>query len=204
MPYFVSSLLFLSILFAPLFCYPDPVVSDAHLRVRKNGVIYYFFSNCAVKNTESLIKQNPTTFLKRMPRRKAKSQELHSFIHEASSQYGVPPSLIKAVIRVESNFNPDATSPKGAQGLMQLMPETAADLQVTNPYDVRENILAGTRYLFMLLEKFNHRLPQALAAYNAGPQRVEKRQAVPPIEETKAFVRNVCVQFLRYQQESKP
>jgi hypothetical protein len=106
------------------------------------------------------------------------------------------------VIRVESNFNPAATSPKGAQGLMQLMPGTAEQLQVSNPYDIRENIAAGTRYLGMLLQKFDNNLALALAAYNAGPQRVEKYQMVPNIKETQGFGRDVCTNFLQYSKGS--
>jgi soluble lytic murein transglycosylase-like protein len=102
---------------------------------------------------------------------------------------------------VESNFNPAATSPKGAQGLMQLMPGTAEQLQVSNPYDIRENIAAGTRYLGMLLQKFDNNLALALAAYNAGPQRVEKCQTVPNIKETQGFVRDVCTNFFQYSKE---
>lgn len=134
--------------------------------------------------------------------RRPSPQEMDRLIQEAGQFHRLPPPLIKAVIRVESNFDPAATSPKGAQGLMQLMPGTAQDLQVTNPYDVRENIWAGVRYLSMLLEKFHYRLPLALAAYNAGPQRVDQHQGVPPIQETKGFVRDVCVNFLKYAQES--
>lgn len=131
-------------------------------------------------------------------RNKLSPQELDPLVHEASRQHNLPPSLIRAVIRVESNFNPAATSPKGAQGLMQLMPATAEQLQVSNPYDIRENIWAGTRYLKMLLQKFNNQLPLALAAYNAGPQRVQQSQGIPPIEETQGFVRDVCTNFLKY------
>ena len=94
--------------------------------------------------------------------KKLSPQELEPLIKSASQQHNLPDALIKAVIRVESNFNPAATSPKGAQGLMQLMPGTAEQLQVTNPYDIKENIWAGTRYLGMLLQKFNNNLPMAL------------------------------------------
>ena len=87
---------------------------------------------------------------------------------------------------------------------MQLMPGTAEDLQVVHPYDAQENIWAGTRYLKMLLEKFNNRLPLALAAYNAGPNRVSRRQDVPPIRETRDFVRNVCANFVKYSGEQHP
>ena len=119
-------------------------------------------------------------------------------IQSAGRNHKLPPALIKAVIRVESNFNPEATSPKGAQGLMQLMPGTAEQLQVSNPYDIQENIRGGSRYLGMMLQKFNYNLPLALAAYNAGPGRVERCQGVPQIQETQRFVRDVCTSFLQY------
>lgn len=181
---------------------PSAVRGEPCLRVKRNGVIYYFFSNRDAKAETTATGKVSGFFLKRRPLKKMAPGELQPIIQEAGSRYGVPPSLIKAVIRVESNFNPTAVSPKGAQGLMQLMPETAADLQVADPYDIRENILAGTRYLRMLLEKFNHRLPQALAAYNAGPQRVEKSKAIPPIPETQDYVRQVCLNFLHYEAEN--
>ncbi|MDD3580638.1 MAG: lytic transglycosylase domain-containing protein [Desulfobacca sp.] len=175
------------------------------IRVYKNGVIYYYFSNRSVDASPNYAAAKVRL---RGPRSRTQPQrlsrpELERLIKEASHQNKLPPSLIKAVIRVESNFNPGATSPKGAMGMMQLMPGTASDLQVGDPYDSRENILAGSRYLRMLLDKFNFHLPLALAAYNAGPERVKKHQQVPPIRETQAFVRNVCVNFLKYD-EDKP
>jgi soluble lytic murein transglycosylase-like protein len=127
--------------------------------------------------------------------------DLTPHIHQAGREHNLPPALIKALIRVESNFNPAATSPKGAQGLMQLMPETASELKVQDPYDVRENIWGGTRYFHRLLSRFNYQLPLALAAYNAGPRRVDRTLAVPKIPETENFVRQVCAQFLRYRAE---
>jgi soluble lytic murein transglycosylase-like protein len=85
---------------------------------------------------------------------------------------------------------------------MQLMPGTSGQLQVNNAYDIRENILAGTRYLYMMLERFGYHLPMALAAYNAGPRRVEQHQDIPPIKETQGFVRDVCLNFLQYSGKS--
>ncbi len=191
--FLIISLGFLSLLF-----YSSSSRAEPCLRVSKKGVIYYFFSHREFKAERPVVRQTRTSFR----RQKIHPRELQPIIQEASGKYGVPSSLIKAVIRVESDFNPEAVSPKGAQGLMQLMPGTAADLQVDNPYNVRENILAGTRYLRMLLEKFNHRLPQALAAYNAGPHRVEKCQTIPPVPETQNYVRRVCLSFLQYQAEN--
>ncbi len=109
-----------------------------------------------------------------------------------SSVHGVDPSLVKAVMKAESNFNPNAVSHKGAQGLMQLMPDTARLMRVGNPFDPEENIRGGTKYLKLLDEIFEGNLELVLAAYNAGPQRVkEHNMNVPPIEETKTFIKRV-------------
>jgi soluble lytic murein transglycosylase-like protein len=168
-------------------------------RVYKNGVIYYYFSSReAGRPRQSYFRFRGNKIILPPVGRKVSPLELEPVVEEASRHYNLPSTLIKALIRVESNFNPAATSPKGAQGLMQLMPGTAEYLQVRNPYDIRENIWAGTRYLYFMLEKFSFNLPKALAAYNAGPQRVERYQDIPPIKETKGFVRDVCVNFLHY------
>lgn len=173
--------------------------AEPYLRVNKKGVIYYYFSHREVDRAPRLVRTSGKIRYCRPPAgRRLSVQELQPIIEETGRRHNLPPSLIKAVIKVESNFNPAATSPKGAQGLMQLMPGTAESLQVADPYDIKENIGAGTRYLGMLLKKFNYRLPLALAAYNSGPQRVEQRQDIPPIRETQAFVRDVCANFLKF------
>ena len=172
--------------------------AEPFIRVQRDGVIYYYFSS-KDDNLTALNKRISGHVRPNRPQSKRISaQELDPWINWASQQHDLPASLIKAVIRVESNFNPGATSPKGAQGLMQLMPGTAEQLQVTDPYDIKENIGGGTRYLGMLLQKFNNNLVLALAAYNAGPQRVERHQGIPPIKETQGFVRDVCANFLQY------
>ena len=178
-----------------------PASAESFVRVCKDGVIHYYFSNrpSDKPSVTRLSRRNQPAYPLGRPR--PSPGELEPLIHEVSQQHNLPPSLIKAVIRVESNFNSAATSPKGAQGLMQLMPGTAGDLQVVNPYDAQENVSAGTRYLKMLLEKFHYRLPLALAAYNAGPKRVDQHQAVPPIRETRNFVRDVCENFVKYSGE---
>lgn len=173
--------------------------AEPYVRVCKNGVIYYYFDN---KMGERFIDYNMINKQVRVPlsrpHNKIAVKDLEPWIKSASQQHNIPDALIKAVIHVESNFNPYATSPKGAQGLMQLMPGTAEELQVSNPYDIKENIWGGTRYLGMLLQKFNNNLALALAAYNAGPQRVQQYQGIPPIKETQGFVRDVCTNFLKY------
>jgi hypothetical protein len=117
--------------------------------------------------------------------------QLEALISKYSTLYGVDPSLVRAVIRHESGFNSGAVSPKGAQGLMQLMPGTAALMGVNNPFDPEQNIAGGVGYLRRCLDRFQHNVPLAVAAYNAGPEAVAKYCTVPPYAETQAFVQNV-------------
>lgn len=120
--------------------------------------------------------------------------ELEPLIRRHSSQHRLHPALIRAVIKAESNFDPRAVSRAGAVGLMQLMPQTAVRMDVRDLYDPEENVAGGTKYLRQLLDRFHGNLPLALAAYNAGENVVERYQALPPIDETRQYVRKV----LRY------
>ncbi|MGB8580114.1 MAG: lytic transglycosylase domain-containing protein [Candidatus Sulfotelmatobacter sp.] len=121
--------------------------------------------------------------------------DLTQTVKDASGTYQLDPDLVTSVIRAESDFNIHAISPKGAQGLMQLMPQTASQLGVHNAFDPQANVEAGTRYLRTLLERYNFDLIKALAAYNAGPQRVEQYNGVPPYYETKAYVARIVRDF---------
>ncbi|CAB1063171.1 Soluble lytic murein transglycosylase and related regulatory proteins (some contain LysM/invasin domains) [Olavius sp. associated proteobacterium Delta 1] len=113
-------------------------------------------------------------------------------IHKAAQKYNLPTGLIRAVIRAESNFEVTAVSRAGAQGLMQLMPGTAKELGVTNPFDIEQNIDGGTRYLRKMLDSFDGDLKVALAAYNAGPAAVEKYGGqIPPYQETEKYIARV-------------
>jgi len=119
-------------------------------------------------------------------------------IREVALVHRVEESLIRAVIHAESAYQPDARSPKGAQGLMQLMPGTQAELGVNDPYDPVANIEGGTRYLAGLLARFGGDVELASAAYNAGPGAVERHGGVPPFDETKEYVRRVNILHRRY------
>jgi len=125
------------------------------------------------------------------------SQKLDAVINSIGDLHHIDPDLINSVIHAESGFNPRAVSPKGAQGLMQLMPQTASHLGVANAFDPRANVEGGTRYLRELLERYNFDLIKALAAYNAGPHRVEQYRGVPPYFETRAYVARVVRDFNR-------
>jgi soluble lytic murein transglycosylase-like protein len=123
------------------------------------------------------------------------SMDLNDVVRTASGTYHLDPDLVNSVIRAESGFNVRAVSPKGAQGLMQLMPQTASQLGVQNAFDPQANVEGGTRYLRELLERYDFDLIKALAAYNAGPQRVEQYGGVPPYYETKAYVARIVRDF---------
>lgn len=123
-----------------------------------------------------------------------KKTDLDVFIERAARQYEVDPDLIRSVIKTESNFDPRATSPKGAKGLMQLMPSTAKDLGVKNAYDPEENIMGGTRYLKSLLERYNGKIELTLAAYNWGMGNVEKNSHQLP-RETSNYIDRVCSHY---------
>jgi hypothetical protein len=116
---------------------------------------------------------------------------LEPIIQEAAALHNMPASLIRAVIQTESQFNPLAVSQVGAKGLMQLMPRTARHVGIENPFDPRENILGGTKYLSSMLQRFKGNTARALAAYNAGPTTVARFRGVPPFRETQGYVRKI-------------
>jgi len=124
------------------------------------------------------------------------------FIRKAASTHQLDPLLVKAVIKVESDFNCYAVSSSGAKGLMQLMPKTALDMRVDDPFDPLQNINGGTRYLKNLLDTYGNDLSLSLAAYNAGPGRVAVNGPLPGIRETREYVRRVIECYRTYQQAS--
>ena len=117
------------------------------------------------------------------------------FIRKAAEQYSLDPELIRAIIKVESSFNPFVVSKKGAMGLMQLMPDTAEEMHVSEPFDASENIMGGSRYLRKMLNLFDGDLRLGLAAYNAGPNKVLENGRIPKIPETKQYVEKVLREY---------
>lgn len=147
---------------------------------------------CKVTRGTNWIKISPTQKLM-VPRVKTmkKNSGYDKLIRLTCKRHGMDQQLVKAVIRAESAFNPGAVSPKGAVGLMQLMPATSKVLGVTDPFDPIENIDGGVRYLKTLLGLFKNSVPLALAAYNAGPEAVQEYGGIPPYSETQTYVRRV-------------
>lgn len=186
MKYFFALLAVFSLLAAPAY-------ADIYKYTDENGVICYTDTPLG-KKADRLLKEKsvaPLEAKKGSSKRSGDVTDYHSIVYDKASVYDIDPSLIKAVIKTESNWNSRAISRKGAIGLMQLMPGTAVDMNVRNPFDPEENIEGGTRYLRYLLERFNGDLTLALAAYNAGPKTVEKFGYVPPITETRQYVNKV-------------
>jgi len=132
----------------------------------------------------------------RVPR----ERDYDRLIVKIATRYRIDPALVKAVIATESNFKPDAVSRVGAQGLMQLMPSTAASLGVERPFGVIENMDGGVRYLRSMLDRYGD-LTRALAAYNAGPTAVDRYKGVPPYRETQAYVKRVLEYYRGYRRE---
>lgn len=170
--------------------------ADIYRYVDDNGVACYTDAPLN-KKAERIIRTGPSD-IQKDTKGTSKNQvetktqkDFHSIVVDKANKYEIAPSLVHAVIKAESNGNPSAVSKKGAMGLMQLMPTTASDLSVRNPFDPEENIDGGTRYLKYLIDKFRGDLTLALAAYNAGPKLVEKTGSVPRISETKEYVKKV-------------
>jgi hypothetical protein len=139
--------------------------------------------------TSASSKSNSSKFVPAVP--------LNDVVNSASAAYHLDPDLVNSVIHAESGFNAHAVSPKGARGLMQLMPDTANKLGVNDSFDSQANVDGGSRYLRELLERYNFDLVKALAAYNAGPQRVDQYRGVPPFRETRAYVARIVHEYNR-------
>ncbi len=177
-----------------VFCFGLSAPADIYRYVDKNGV--WHFTNVPTHNRYRLFIKTGTNRSAGYAGRCIKKYE--SVITEAANRFGVDSSLIKAVIKAESDFDHYAVSRCGAQGLMQLMPQTAYDMEVDDPFNPAENIFGGTRYLKTMLVRFKNNIALALSAYNAGPENVEKYHDIPPFPETRAFIKKVLKYYRIY------
>lgn len=168
-------------------------------RTEENGVTRLFTSatDFVEVATVEIEGYEPAPELPKPATSPAQTLELGELIQRLSRKHGLDPDLIRAVIRAESAFNPRAVSPKGARGLMQLMPQTAFELGVEDTFDPAANIEAGVRYLRDLLKQHNNDLSKALAAYNAGPAAVQRYRGIPPYRETVHYIRRIINDFNR-------
>lgn len=172
--------------------------ADIYKHVSDDGTV--FFTNAPLdRNGKVVVKEEKTIQAAKKENNKAfiRKETYQDIAKEKAIKHNIDPQLVKAVIKVESNWNSRAISKKGALGLMQLMPATASLMGVRNPFNPEENIDGGIRYLKYLLEKFNGNMTLALAAYNAGPGRVKKTKTVPNIPETVAYVKRVMNYYSR-------
>ena len=186
----IAGYIFLLCLIFNLFI-PSVTFADIYKYKDKDGVMHFTNIRSDVRYTLYIkeARENPDAFI----------TKYDVIIKAASEKFSMEPSLVKAVIKAESGFDHTAVSSKGAQGLMQLMPGTAEAMEVDDPYNPEKNIFGGTKYLSKMLERYNNDVRLALAAYNAGPDNVDKYKDVPPFNETKTFIERVMKYYDQYQ-----
>jgi len=196
-PKYLFAVIF-SLLFCGAFLVPDNLLAEIYSYTDENGVLH--FSNA------------PTSYRYRYFGPEAsmhasiyypitRINAYDDIIREASLHHGMQFELIKALIHAESNFNPNAISQSGAIGLMQIMPDNLNAFGIRDPFDPRDNIMGGTRYLKQLMKKYDSDLSLSLAAYNAGPGAVDKYQDIPPFPETENYVEKVLTYYSLYKNQ---
>jgi soluble lytic murein transglycosylase len=171
------------------FLFQQSAHADIYMYIDSNGVLH--FTNAPTTSQYRL-------YIKERPKQTETSNTYDTLIGEASQLFDISFPLLKAMIKVESNFNSKAVSKAGAMGLMQIMPENVKNLKIRDPFNPRDNIMGGATYLKEMMKRFNGRLPLALAAYNAGPSMVARYNAIPPIKETEDYVKKVMKYFYLY------
>ncbi len=166
--------------------------ADIYMYIDSNGILH--FSNVPTSSQYRL-------YVRERPERTLDGINPHSYdriIREAARRHGLSEPLLKAIIKAESNFNPRAVSKKGAKGLMQIMPNNFNSLNIRNPFNPRENIMGGAKYFKKMHTRYKGKLPLALAAYNAGPNMVDKYKNIPPFPETRNYVEKVMKYYYVY------
>jgi len=182
-----------AVLATKIYVYEDPETGEkffSNIKMVENSKLYM------VVATRNPFLEDPKNSAKDTSFSPNLSTKFDELFNEIARTYNLDPKLLHAIAKVESNYNPRAVSPKGALGVMQLIPSTARLVGVSDPFDPRENIHGGARYLRYLLDKFGD-LTLALAAYNAGPKAVEAYGGIPPYEETQRYVRSVLSLYQR-------
>ena len=170
---------------------PASAPADIYRYIDENGVMH--FTNAPTSGKFKLFMRERKVFISKLD-----SNQFDPIISEASKKYGIEAPLIKAVIKAESDFDPNAISHKGARGLMQIMPMNYRLLNVENPFDPNQSIEGGARYLRDMLDRYKGSLNLSLAAYNAGPGAVDRHGGVPPYPETTEYIERVMKYYQRY------
>lgn len=192
-----------------------PARADIYRCKRRDGTLHYTNirepgRRCQLVVRSSKRSKSKSSNHKKRPHNASRTKDpsrydrYNGLIDEAARLYQLPESFLRAVMRVESDFNPSVVSRAGAMGLMQLMPKTAHSMGVSDPFDVRQNILGGARYLRILANRFKGDLVLTVAAYNAGEGAVEKYNGIPPYKETQRYVRRVLKHYYAYRSEASP
>jgi soluble lytic murein transglycosylase len=178
----VRNIAFVVVLLMSVFVVISPADADIYRYVDASGRVHF---------TDTPTHGRYDMYMKENSPVKASNRSYLDIIRRHATSYQLEEALVKAVIKVESDYQPRIVSSKGAQGLMQLIPETAKDLKVSNPFDPYENIRGGSQYLRMMLDLFDNDVELALAAYNSGPATVKRYGGIPPYDETQNYVKKV-------------